>query len=127
MTKQAHEKVQEKMNKGLEDAREQHIASLGVLHQSGQKLHAGFTELGKAYNDHMANMFESTMEAMKGICSAKSPQDAMNIHKNWVQESMKASLQQSNKLTKQAVEVIKEASKPAQEFAKKSMQSMKTK
>lgn len=123
MARQAQPKVN--IKKGLEDVREQHIASLSVLHESGQKLHAGFSELGKAYNDHMAEMFEHTMEAMKDICSAKSPQDAMNLHKNWVQESMKATLEQNNKLSKQAVEVIKNASKPAQEFAKQSVKSMK--
>lgn len=117
---------QNKINmKGLEEARKHHIASLGVLHESGTKLHSGLNELSQAYNEHMGDMFQSTMEALKAISSAKSPQDALKIQKDWVQESMKVNLEKSSHLSKQAVEVMKEASKPAQDFAKETSSKLK--
>ena len=113
------------MTKNFDDLKQHHIASLSVLHESGNILHKGLTEIGQFYNDHVAESFNSAMEAMKSMCTAKTPQEAMNVHKEWLQSTMKNSMDKGAQLSQKTASLAKDVAQPLQDFAKQTGEKVK--
>lgn len=109
--------------KGMDDLKTHHAASLSALHETGSKLHKGLTEIGQFYNDHVASSFNSAMEAMKSMCGAKTPQEAANIQKEWLQDSMKTHMEKTSQLSQRTTALMKEVTQPMQDFTKKASES----
>lgn len=110
------------ITKGLEDLKQHHAASLSAIHESGNMLHKGMTDIQQFVNDHIADSFNSTMEVMKSMCSAKTPQEAANIHKEWLQTAMKNHLDKTTQISQKTATLFKDASQPMQDLSKQATQ-----
>jgi hypothetical protein len=115
------------LKKGVEDMKQHHVASISALHESGKTLHKGLTDISQFYNEHVADSFNSAMETMKSMCSAKTPQEALNIHKEWLQGSLKNHMDKTTQMSQKTAALMKEVTHPIQELSKKTSESFKAK
>jgi hypothetical protein len=95
------------LKKGMEDMKQHHAASLSAIHESGKTLHKGMTDIHQSISEHIADSFNSTMEAMKSMFSAKTPQEAASIHKEWLQGSVKIIWTKQHKFHKKQLPCLK--------------------
>ena len=115
------------ITKGFEDMKQHHAASISALHESGKMLHKGLTDINQFYNEHVADSFNSAMETMKAMCGAKTPQDAVNIHKEWLQGSLKNHMDKTTQMSQKTTALMKDVSQPIQELSKKAGEAFKAK
>lgn len=117
-------KVNPDFTKGLEDMKQHHAASLSAIHESGKTLHKGMTEIHQAVSDHIADSFNATMEVMKSMFSSKTPQEAANIHKEWLQGAMKNHMDKTTQISQKTAALLKEVSQPMQDLSKQASEKV---
>ncbi|MDP1724479.1 MAG: phasin family protein [Alphaproteobacteria bacterium] len=115
-------KVNPDLKKGMEDMKQHHAASLSAIHESGKTLHKGMTDIHQSISEHIADSFNSTMEAMKSMFSAKTPQEAAAIHKEWLQGSVKNHMDKTTQISQKTAALFKEASQPMHDLSKQATQ-----
>jgi hypothetical protein len=115
------------IQKHMDNMKEHHAKSVDVMHKSGQIVHQHMKDIADFYHEHIGNTFSKAVVACKSMLSAKTPQDAMSVHKEWSQSHMKECMTKNAELSKKTATMAKESAEPIKDFAAESKEKFKKK
>jgi hypothetical protein len=108
--------------KGFDSFKDQHVAALNALQESTKIFHQGVQEI----NQHVMKTFQETLnghiETARSVANCKHPKEAMELHRNWLQGTLKSCMESGAKFASSTVKLAKNVSEPlsqhAQQFSK---------